>query len=181
MSKLAIRLCLLLLLATAGCHEEKHTAASEAAPSANDVLKEYARWTKVSPPNYRVSAWLAELCITHPTSTVGTAGPHADVPVAVFVNPRGLPTMTNGIRSAFPPGSVVVKAKYRSTSQEPDELGIMIKHEAGYSAENGDWEYAFITVGKPATFGQESFQNCRECHRKQKATDFIFAAYAKTD
>lgn len=141
----------------------------------------FTNWTKITPANYQVSQELAEICRAIPTITVGTSGPHARVPVAVFANLAAATVLTNKTKSGFSKGSVIVKVKYLDGLEEPSELGVMLKREPGYDAEGGDWEYAFVRLKPALLINRGRIENCRNCHRKQKAHDFIFAAYANRE
>jgi hypothetical protein len=70
-------------------------------------------------------------------------GPHAQRTIFMKVNPVGMEDFKAG--KMVPVGTVVVKEKH--TVWKPDTaavaLGAMIKREAGYDPQHGDWEYYY--------------------------------------
>jgi hypothetical protein len=194
---------LTVVLAFAGCDRASQDSQSPSrahlpaqVTNTNQSLPEiasYTNWAKISPENYAISQELSELCISRPNRNVGSAGPHANVPVSVHVNARAAQVFSGKLgKRVFPAGSIIVKAKYRPTNSygetvkhgspvRPQELGVMLKREPGFDPGGGDWEYAFVPLDPPGVITRGRMDNCRECHRKQKDADFVFAAYVNRD
>lgn len=85
----------------------------------------------------------------------------------------------------LPVGTVIIKEKYNQiedaeTRTNPKAFGVMIKQEAGFDTEHGDWEYAYITIDQPnkitgATRGK--LGSCIDCHSNRVHTDYVFKSY----
>jgi hypothetical protein len=174
---LMISLSVFITLSGGACKREDSLESRATSSSLSEIIG-FTNWTVITPANYQVSQELAEICRAMPTITVGTSGPHAGVPVAVFANLAAATVLTNKTKSGFSKGSVIVKVKYLDGLEEPSELGVMLKREPGYDGEGGDWEYTFVRLKPASLINRGRIENCRNCHRKQKDHDFIFAAYA---
>jgi hypothetical protein len=169
------------LLAITGCAEGPASSqdTGKPLPDVPSLVAGWTNWPAVTPPNYKVSMRLAMLCDAPPTTLAGTAGPHQEVPIRVHVNPAGLPAMQQqGFSRVFPVGSVIVKAKYVTNFFEPPDLGIMVKREAGFDPSGGDWEYAYLSGTNHTRVTRGVLANCKECHARQSAGDFVFGSYA---
>jgi hypothetical protein len=176
-----ISLVVAALLAITGCAEDQAPSrdTGKPLPDVPSLAAGWTNWPAVTPPNYKVSERLAMLCNEPPTTEVGTAGPHQEVPIRVHVNSAALPAMQQQrFPRVFPVGSVIVKAKYVTNFFEPPDLGIMIKREAGFDPAGGDWEYAYLSGTSHPQVTRGVLANCKECHSRQAAGDFVFGSYA---
>ena len=87
----------------------------------------------------------------------------------------------------YPAGSIIVKEKellsYRSEEngkwiERGNGVGGMVKRQAGYDPDNGDWEYFYfesldnIESGRIAT--------CIQCHRQSSDMDYVFGSWNET-
>jgi len=125
-------------------------------------------------------------------SFIGTRGPHEKKWLRVFVNEVGKEAMLTQKYPRFPVGTVIVKQKlpsipYRdvdvktdtikSPNSNPELLTVMIKREAGYNRENGDWEF-MATDGKGETVSARGkLPSCQGCHKPYAKTDYIVRSY----
>jgi hypothetical protein len=158
-----------------GCHSHRSGSTSVDA-SLLPEIKGYTNWISITPSNYHISPEMARLCRPIPSSMVGTAGEHANVSLVVHVNDLAASRLTNDVRSEFPTGSIIVKAKYGTDNLSPSELGVMIKRSAGYDPEGGNWEYAFVRLKGVPPVERGLLANCRDCHSARKRQDFVFAS-----
>jgi len=167
---------LLVLVTAVGCHSHRTQPSASLAVSSLPEINGWTNWLQITPANYQVSQSLAVLCRPVPSIQVGTAGEHAKVPISVFVNPLAASQLTNQVRSKFPEGSIIVKAKYGADLDAPSELGIMLKRGAGYDNVGGNWEYAFVHLAGVPPIERGVISNCRDCHSAKKSRDFVFAS-----
>ncbi|NBC83449.1 MAG: hypothetical protein GVY19_08710 [Bacteroidetes bacterium] len=91
------------------------------------------------------------------------------------------------------PGTIVTKKVFAATpagEKDADRLYVsfaMVKREAGYDAENADWEYITMPndadndfTAQPngdidaASVGRGKLSNCIECHTKAGGGDYLF-------
>ena len=97
----------------------------------------------------------------------------------VFVTANALQT----IRSAegrYPPGTLIVKAKYPDGNRQKIELfTVMCKRAAGYSPDHGDWEYCVVDANAAHVLARGKIASCIRCHDDYASTDFVTRAYLK--
>jgi hypothetical protein len=166
---------LLIAAALSGCTSSQGKQMGKASFSSLPEIDGYTNWLRITPENYQVSPEMALLCNPIPGIIEGTAGEHAKVPLAVYVNVPAVSQLTNNVRSEFPTGSIIVKAKYGAGIDAPSELGVMMKRFAGYDPEGGNWEYAFVRLKGVPPVERGLLANCRDCHSARKRQDFVFA------
>ncbi len=101
------------------------------------------------------------------------AGSHYKTSIHIYVNKPANEAVARK-SAVFPIGAVIVKEKLGDLGLVTG-VGGMIKHDAGYDPENGDWEYFY--ADKASTFATGRMRNCAECHAKAKARDFVFSVW----
>lgn len=82
-------------------------------------------------------------------------------------------------------GTIVLKENFGADNGSPDvplSVTMMIKREAGYDTENGDWEYVqFTPAGKVTLSGNSSNKAisaaCSNCHINIAERDYIFTNF----
>ncbi len=80
----------------------------------------------------------------------------------------------------FPVGSIIAREKLTSeTSNTPEFVAVMVKHEKGFSKKTGDWEYITLEGKDLSLLARETKSDCSKCHASAKATDFVFRTYLK--
>lgn len=97
-----------------------------------------------------------------------------------YVNDVGLTAMTQEINPVFPVGTIIVKEKFRLPEGGEltfTALGIMIKREAGFNPEGGDWEYIYWEPPDAPVTGVAQMAHCQSCHIEQRDTDSVFRPY----
>lgn len=78
----------------------------------------------------------------------------------------------------FPVGSIIVKEKLTDANQKNVELlTVMVKHQAGFDANNGDWDYLVLNGNGQPIPTKTKLESCQNCHRDKKAQDYIFRNY----
>lgn len=151
------------------------------------IVAESQAWFSVTEQAIATSPAFATLCVEAAISPDPSLGPHSEHAYWVKVNPVGMSIFLQG--DPMPAGSVVVKEKYvrRSQTHSPAQmtaLGVMIKREPGYAPENGDWEYAYITLDNTTQFQNVTrgrIATCIDCHANRSETDFLFRNYLSED
>jgi hypothetical protein len=112
---------------------------------------DWSKWSSVTQKPFRVGIDFATLCDAPNPERMKALkkidkeknGPHAETTIVVKVNPIGLEEFKS--RKPVPVGTIVIKEKYSNYAPDtpPDAVAVMIKREAGYDTDHGDWEYAF--------------------------------------
>lgn len=148
-------------------------------PNSN-VISGYKSWTRINPKPLMLPAALSILCAA-PSATGridASSNPHRQKYFTVYVNDVGQQAMTGQAKPQFPQGSIIVKEKLPDeTASAPELLTVMIKREAGFNPQSGDWEYLVFdgTATKIAARGK--LESCQSCHAANKATDYVFRSY----
>jgi len=167
---------IVLLAAQCACTAVKGDAINKKA-SADELITDYKHWTRVNPVPAVFDANVAALCAAANFGVVKN-DPHRDKFLTVFVNEIGRKSMMEDKSPHFPQGSIIVKEKLPAKdSTSPELLTVMMKREAGFNPENGDWEYlVFDGAGKQVqTRGR--LDNCQACHTMVAPTDFVYRNY----
>jgi hypothetical protein len=53
----------------------------------------------------------------------------------------------------------------------------MVKRDRGFNKKASDWEFLMIDGGLSKIDRREKTGTCRDCHKKQKNSDFVFRTY----
>jgi hypothetical protein len=71
-----------------------------------------------------------------------------------------------------------VKEKFASAEAEkPFAVAAMVKREAGYDTEHGDWEYVYTTLGEKSETQRGKLDACIACHRIKARQDYLYGTY----
>jgi len=143
-----------------------------------ELIAGYRNWTRVNPTPALVVAQNSQLCAA-PTATAAPGSPHGpDKYITVYVNEIGRHAMMEEKTPHFPQGSVVIKEKLTTaTSTDPELLTVMIKREAGYNPDSGDWEYMVFDGSGKTVQARSKLENCQACHKMDEETDYISRSY----
>ncbi|HMW00796.1 MAG TPA: cytochrome P460 family protein [Acidobacteriota bacterium] len=185
---LALALVHLILFGVTGC---AHSVASDAPGPKNSavlqaqlpasILNEiagYSGWRKANPKPYFVPNQTAVLCAAPVPQPKSNPNPHEDKFITVYVNEIGRQALTEAVEPKFPVGSIIIKEKHPTReSTQPELLTVMIKRQAGFNPEAGDWEFAAIDGDAKKIQAQGKLENCQGCHIPQKAQDYVFRTY----
>ena len=126
----------------------------------------YESWTKVN----------TETITGDTTSALGSAHEGTMGFREVFVNTAGETVALGKASYPFPEGSILVKEAYKNSGGNKGALSnltIMVKREAGYDPDNGDWEYLMTNAAKSIQ-RQGPLDMCIGCHSAASSTDFVF-------
>jgi hypothetical protein len=167
-------MALVMVGALVGCQlEPEHPVAPP--PQAGPLGIDYKDWPRVTEKPYQVKPAAAMLCA--PFTAFQDRGPHTDCAIVVRVNPLGLECFKS--RKPVPVGTVVIKEKH--TNGQQVAVAAMIKREAGYDPDHGDWEYAFekLGAGQERKVERGKLSSCIECHQGVRATDYLFRPYLR--
>ena len=145
------------------------------------TLKDRTTWIQVNAELYQMSPPVAAMCAPAALLDPRRKDPHSASYITVYVNKVGREAMFAKQPQKFPQGSVIVKEKFRTPSEDRKPLlyTIMRKREVGYNPKLGDWE--FSVVGPDGTQLQEigRLENCESCHKGQSHSDFVYRPYVK--
>jgi hypothetical protein len=95
----------------------------------------------------------------------------------VRVNEKGQAAFRDG--KAIPIGSIVVKEKYQDHLAKGPmaAYALMIKREADYDPEHGDWQYVYVQTQPEQKVSEGKLPNCIQCHQGARDTDYLFRFY----
>ena len=176
----------LLLCASCACVETSglEKGAPEAPPreraAGAELVAGYRGWTRVNPEPAVFHSRIATQCSapTPQQRRMEQANPHRDKFVTVYVNDAGRRAMLEELRPRFPVGTLIVKEKLTARdAQEPELLTAMLKREAGYDPEGGDWEYLVLDGQGKEVQTRGKLESCRACHQTYPQTDFVARNY----
>lgn len=162
-----------------GCAVSGSPTPSRPAPSVSEDLASlatYRQWTLVNPTPQLMEPAAAHLC----GRVIGReeGSPHLNKYISVYVNPVGREAMMTKVTPKFPVGSMIVKEKLGSAdSTTPELLTAMIKREAGYNPDSGDWEYLALDGSASKIVAQGKLTQCSVCHKSYEYSDFVTRVY----
>lgn len=100
----------------------------------------------------------------------------------VYVNELARSSLINDKKPRFPIGSIIVREKLAHANDvTPQMLVVMVKRERGFNSNARDWEFLMIDGGLSKIVRREKNGECRNCHKQQKDSDFIFRTYLSED
>jgi hypothetical protein len=153
------------------------SAAANKEAFGDEAIADYKHWTRVNPVPAVFEANVATLCAA-PMLGVVKNDPHRDKFLTVFVNEIGRKSMMEDKSPHFPQGSIIVKEKLTAKdSTSPELLTVMMKRQAGFNPENGDWEYLVFDGSGKQVQTRGRLDNCQACHTMVAHTDFVYRSY----
>jgi hypothetical protein len=154
--------------------------AENAQPAGSEIIEGYRQWTRVNPVSAVFHSKIAIQCAAQTARQIKMeeGNPHRDKFITVFVNDIGKHAMMQEKSPRFPQGSVIVKEKLPTQdSSSPELLTVMIKREAGYDPQNGDWEYMALDGAGKEVQARGQLESCQACHMMVKDTDYVSRNY----
>ncbi len=159
-------------------------------------LEGYENWKRLSDNPYPVDPSFYFLCALPfgAMEEMERRGPHVEPAIRHFANDLAASALAKN-EASLPVGAIIVKEKLsapfsvsdlgreKDPENEPEPyftlrgLGAMVKREAGYDPGGGDWEYVYAGEETGAERGR--IENCKNCHAKAQATDYLFLSYLK--
>jgi len=186
-----VSIVVLLLTAFCACVETAglQKSAPETPPrerlAGAELVAGYKRWARVNPtPAYFHMRSAADCAapIGPDVRMMAEDNPHLAKFIYVFVNDAGRHAMLEERSPRFPVGSLIVKEKLPARdAAEPELLTVMLKREAGYDPEGGDWEYLVLDGRGEEVRARGKLESCRTCHQEVADTDFVSRNYLPTD
>jgi hypothetical protein len=173
----AIGLSVLVIALLEGCSTSPPfpPPADEAASQTGEGI-DYAGWAAFTPQPIRVSKEAFLLCRATPEQIA--RGPHFAPAVNVFANPIAFSAIRSASAGNMPVGSVVVKEKWwNERASQPSAYAAMVKREAGYDPDNGDWEYVYVQLEGERRVQRGRMQNCIACHQGAASRDYLYRTY----
>jgi hypothetical protein len=170
-------LLLLSALASVGCAVIMLSSPSEPDKDLLSLAK-YRQWNLVNPTPQLMQPQAAEDCAI--IFGRDKSSPHLNKYISVYVNPVGREAMMGKRDSKFPAGSMIVKEKLgKPDSKKPEMLTAMIKREAGYNPETGDWEFLVLDGQAIAILERGKLERCSGCHKSYTYSDFVTKTYVR--
>ena len=167
---------------------------------AEKLIAQSAKWDTVTPEPDPINLSFYTLCRAPlPGEAPGPHGirdawPQGNTPGNhVVVSPKGRGYFYQqpdtkqpvAIDQPFPQGTTIIKEKYDDLAdaqkrEKTRAYGVMIKREAGYNPDQGDWEYAYIDLdqdGNITSATRGKLKSCIDCHGNQANNDYVFRSY----
>jgi len=142
------------------------------------VFSFYQSFERLTKNPHKVAPLTAILCASPQPALIerekAMTGPHHNALVHIYANPVALDAISHHA-GRFAEGSILVKEKLSDRGDAVVGVGGMIKREAGYAPEQGDWEYFYSAKAGGFSIGRE--QSCAECHAHAKDKDFVYSAW----
>jgi hypothetical protein len=175
---------------------------SELLPSAPANVNENRGWlrfiaahgktmTRVTDKPMSMDRQVAMLCRAPDPTDLPEANPHRGHFVHVYVTPGEEKKIRTG-QGTYPVGTMIVKEKLPGPLKLEEETGkkkqansaatpelftIMLKREAGYNKECGDWEFMVVSGDMKQLLARGKLDSCVECHQQYKQTDYVTQLY----
>jgi hypothetical protein len=159
-------------------------AVADGGAAGSEIVAGYKQWTRVNPVPAVMESQIAVQCAapTLQQSQMQAGSPHAHKLITVYVNEIGRHAMMEEKLPHFTLGSVIVKEKLPAKdSSEPELLTVMMKREAGYDPDNGDWEYMALDGSGKTVQARGKLEKCQACHLMEKATDYVSRNYLPSE
>lgn len=162
-------------------------APAQPANSLETSVRDYKSWKLVNPqpmtlnrtPPVPPGGAVAGTLCADPVAPLDN--PHVDKFISVYVNNVGVPAMMAEAHPQFPPGSIIVKEKRDTVIGAPVMMTVMVKHDKGYAAVRGDWEFLVMDGGATKLVKPERAASCWACHAGYEQTDFVTRVYLPED
>lgn len=147
--------------------------------------------TRVTEIPFTMDAQLALRCDLPRPKDRPENNPHRGHRAHVYVTPGGEEVLRSGA-GTYPVGTLIVKEKFpgpytgkfdpdkekiSERKPQPELFTIMLKREAGYHPECGDWEFMMVTGDLRQVAARGKIDSCVACHQEYKQTDFVTRAY----
>lgn len=178
---------------------------SETLPSAPLNVGDNAGWlkfiaarektlTRVTDKPQSMDARVVRFCRGPLPKELPENNPHLGHSVHVYVTPGEEKKIRTG-EGTYPVGTLIVKEKLpgmlplgkkplaitssaeKTPPPEPELFTVMLKREAGYHPECGDWEFMVVSGDVKQIVARGKIDSCVECHKDHKATDFVTQLY----
>jgi hypothetical protein len=163
--------------------------ATDSQSAISEIATGFTNYHQITKSTVFVNPELAALCIGVSSERMEKArikfGPHANAGILIYMN-EGAASAFGTNATVFPMGSVIVKQKQifgywdengKSVNGNTG-VGGMVKRQAGYDPEHGDWEYFYFEDVKKIESGRIS--SCVQCHSSAKNKDYVFGTWSKT-
>lgn len=160
--------------------------------------------TRVTDKPLSMDMQVALLCRLPDPTELPEANPHRGHSVHVYVTPAEEKKIRTG-EGSYPVGTLIVKEKLPSplatlghveqapkslvdnkthakihqvlTPKSPDLFTVMLKREAGYNPDCGDWEFMVVSGDARQILARGKLDSCVECHKDHKETDYVTQLY----
>jgi len=80
--------------------------------------------------------------------------------------------------AVFPRGTIILKEKFLDSEGKQTELFTgMVKREAGFNSECGDWEFFTLSSDATKITSRGKLEKCMDCHVEYKDRDYVTKNY----
>jgi hypothetical protein len=149
------------------------------APEVTKIAKNYRRLRSMTTQPVQMDPALSSLCTSVSRWVEGAkkrSGPHAFTSIRIYMNEPAAEAF-KGSAKTYPTGAVIVKEKSGEAYAEThDGVGGMVKRQAGFDSEHGDWEYFYFE--DPAKIESGRIASCVRCHAGA-SQDHVFGSWAR--
>ena len=179
--------CCAGVLVSVAAQQKRRVSLSQEKREAAGGIEQFAKhrsWLRVNNAHAKMDGAVAALCRapTVAESGLGSQGPHRTKYLDVYVNDLGAKAMTGEGGAEFPRGSIIVKEKLpRALGGDVELMTAMVKREAGFNPEAGDWEFFVLDGAGREIQARGRLENCMACHVGRKSWDYTFRSYLPPD
>jgi hypothetical protein len=149
--------------------------------------------TRVTDQPQSMDMQVVRLCRLPLPTELPEANPHRGHYVHVYVTNGEEKKIRTG-EGTYPVGTLIVKEKLpgplsdldvsstakkpaKQTPPLPELFTVMLKREAGYHPECGDWEFMVVSGDMKQVLARGKLDSCVECHKGYKQTDYVTQLY----
>ncbi len=145
-----------------------------------DFARDRAQQVRVIPDPFQIYSRVALQCDAPTSDQLKTeaSNPHYRAAVCVYANGGAVAPLWDPYEK-FPIGSILLKEKFDDTNLEQPTLYTgMIKHDAGYFPDCGDWEFFTLDGHLTKVTSRGKLESCAACHREFAKYDYVSKEYA---
>ena len=151
------------------------------------MIADYRSWHRVNPEPITMTDVVAKMCrllTKKEAEEFRSVDPHIAVQeqksFTVYVNEVGKDRLLGKAAGTFPVGTCIVKVKHDGQDATTSELlTVMIKREAGFAPQIGDWDFLVLDGFAKSVQGRGAMKNCVSCHTAVNDNDFVYASYVE--
>ena len=141
---------------------------------------DYAGWPQLTKEPVRIAPQAFRFCVATPRQQ--KLGPHFAPAIRLYANDVAADHLREERTGPLPVGATIVKEKWwNEKAERPDAYAAMIKREAGYDPDHGDWEYLYVSLGEKEKVERGKIESCIACHARAAEKDYLFRTHLKAE
>lgn len=145
-----------------------------------DFARNREQHVRVTPDPFRIYSRVALQCKAPSPDQLKAeaANPHYRAAVLVFASDNAVEPLWDPY-AKFPVGSILLKAKFDDRNlDQPTQFTGMIKRDAGYFPDCGDWEFFTLDGELTSVTSRGKLESCAKCHRDYAQHGYVSKEYS---